>query len=66
MEGNRFVTVVWGVVFLLCDLAALFGGGAWRYYIPIALLVVVAVVTQRLAVWYARARGLPGAERFKR
>jgi len=66
VEGNRFVTVVWGVVFLLCDLAALFGGGAWRYYIPIALLVVVAVVTQRLAVWYARARGLPGAERFKR
>ncbi len=67
VEGNRFVTVVWGVAFLLCDLAALFGGGAaLRYYIPIALLVVVAVVTPRLAVWYARARSLPGAERLKR
>ncbi len=66
VAANRFVTVVWGGAFLLCDLAALFGGGALRYYIPIALLVVVAAVTQRLAVWYARTRSLPGVERFKR
>lgn len=52
-EANRFVSLLWGATFLVCALIALLAPAASvRLWVPIALLVLLAVATPRLARWY--------------
>jgi hypothetical protein len=52
---NMKITAIWATAFVACDLIALLGSGSIRRYVPIALLIVTAVLVPRLARWY-RAR----------
>ncbi|MBV9257760.1 MAG: hypothetical protein JO215_07055 [Ktedonobacteraceae bacterium] len=53
-EVNRFLTMLWGVVFLACDLMSLLiPEGVWRTVLPVVLLVLLAVSTPRLVRWFS-------------
>ena len=57
---NRFATVLWTVCFAACDAVALVAGNPLRLYLPIALMVLTAVLSRRLSRLYlARLLGLP-------
>jgi cobalamin synthase len=73
-EGNRFVTIIWAAVFLLCALIEAFAEIAGKQlqrlellrFLPLLLLVVLALQTGRLLRWYItrsslrEARGAQG------
>ncbi len=61
-EANRFLSILWGIVFLVCDLMSLFiPNDALQTVLPVALLVLLAVSTPRLGRWFG-ARYLPQQE----
>jgi hypothetical protein len=49
---NMRVTALWATAFLICDALAVFGSGALRRYVPIALLFATALAVPRIARWY--------------
>jgi hypothetical protein len=59
-KGNRFVTMIWAAVFLLCALIEAFAEIAGKQlhrlellrFLPLLLLVVLALQTGRLLGWY--------------
>ncbi len=58
-ETNRFLTILWGIVFFACDLISLFvSSDLPRTLLPVILLVLLAVLTPRLSRWFA-ARYMP-------
>ena len=53
-EVNRFLTILWGIVFLASDLISLFiPNDTLRIVIPLVLFVLLAVLTPRLARWFS-------------
>lgn len=59
-DTNRFLTILWGVVFLACDLISLLVSlSLLRLLLPVLLLVLLAVLTPRLARWFATRYLLP-------
>src|SRR3954470_11789686 len=58
---NRFSTAIWAACFAACDVIALAAGDPLRLYLPIALMVLTALLSRRLA----RA-GVPGAAARRR
>jgi len=57
---NRFSTAIWAACFAVCDLVALAAGEPWRLYLPIALMVLTALLSRRLArAHLARLLGVP-------
>jgi hypothetical protein len=57
---NRFSTAIWAACFAACDVIALAAGEPLRLYLPIALMVLTALVSRRLARGYlARLLGVP-------
>jgi hypothetical protein len=64
-EVNRFLSILWGIVFLGCDLMSLLiPNDTLRTVLPVALLVLLAVSTPRLVGWFS-ARYLPQQEMDK-
>jgi hypothetical protein len=60
---NRFSTAIWAACFAACDVIALAAGDPLRLYLPIALMVVTALLSRRLARAYlARLLGLAGGD----
>jgi hypothetical protein len=51
---NRFLTTVWGVVFAVSTLLSFAVDPIIRTGIPIALLILTAVMTPKLVAWYSR------------
>jgi len=73
-KGNRFVTMIWAAVFLLCVLIEAFAEIAGQQlhrlellrFLPLLLLVVLALQTGRLLGWYitrSSSRETTGAQR---
>lgn len=61
-EVNRFLTTLWGIVFLGCSLMSLFiPNDMLRTILPVVLLVLLAASTPRLVRWFS-ARYLPKQE----
>jgi hypothetical protein len=57
---NRFSTAMWAACFAACDVIALAVDDPLRLYLPIALMVLTAVLSRRLARAYlARLLGVP-------
>jgi len=57
---NRFSTKLWAACFAVCDVVALAFGQPLRLYLPILLMVGLAMVSRRLARLYlARHLGVP-------
>jgi hypothetical protein len=55
LETNRFLSICWGACFLSSAFISLWHMlGAWQVAIPALIMVGMAVLTPRLAQWYAR------------
>ena len=52
---NRFITVVWGITFVLCDVLSLSTQSSIRTFVPLALLAITALSTPKLVAWYTDA-----------
>jgi hypothetical protein len=53
---NRFSTALWAGCFAACDVVAIVAGHPWRLYVPIALMLGVAVASRRGARLYLAHR----------
>ena len=57
-RGESLCDLGLGAAFLGCTLVALFVHGTPRIYVPSVVLLSLGLLTRRLGLWYARARGL--------
>jgi hypothetical protein len=57
---NRFSTALWAACFAACDVIALTVANPLRIYLPVALMLGLAVASRRLArIYLARKLGVP-------